>query len=154
MIDKTRFQYCPKLVIFDHAAKSVLLARRQGEKDYNQVYSFIGGKVEVTDKTILEGIKREKNEEIGKRAIILAAPYLSYNVAFKKQDGSSMILPHIYSEYHGGEIQLNQQEYSDYQWVPTSELRTFEPKINTVLEAVGWALKLSAIINRDQLMKL
>jgi len=138
------FQYCQKLVILDDKDR-VLLARRKDEADYNGTYSFIGGKAEVSDGGILEAMKREKIEEIGRRALILVAPYLSFNIHYTKKDGSAMILPHVYARYVSGEIDLN-EEYSDYKWVPIAELASFEPKIETIPEAVAWAKKLQQII--------
>lgn len=65
MSDTTFFQYCQKLVILSADTQRVLLARRSGEADYDVTYSFIGGKMETTDASILDGMKREKDEEIG-----------------------------------------------------------------------------------------
>jgi ADP-ribose pyrophosphatase YjhB (NUDIX family) len=42
-----------------------LLAKRKGEADFDGVFSFIGGKMETTDETLLAGMQREKNEEVG-----------------------------------------------------------------------------------------
>ncbi|WP_433679213.1 NUDIX hydrolase [Nocardia sp. CA-119907] len=149
MSDTTHFQYCQKLVVIDPATNSVLLARRKGEADYDGVYSLIGGKMETTDGTILDAIRREKEEEIGKAAIIAIAEDLSYNVLFKKKDGNSMILPHFYGEYDGGDIELN-EEYSDYAWVPVGELDSFEPKIDTIPTAVRWATQIGELVKKGQ----
>jgi 8-oxo-dGTP pyrophosphatase MutT (NUDIX family) len=146
------FQYCQKLVVLDDEDR-VLLARRKGEADYDGTYSFVGGKAEVSDGGILEAMKREKVEEIGRRALILVAPYLSFNVYFTKKDGNAMILPHVYARYVSGAIDLN-EEYSDYKWVPIAELRDFEPKIDTIPEAVAWAKKLGQIITEEDLYEI
>lgn len=154
MSDTTHFQYCQKLVVIDPAKDSVLLARRKGEADYDGVYSLIGGKMETTDGSILDAIRREKEEEIGKAAVVLIAENLSYNVLFTKKDGNSMILPHFYAEYDGGEIELN-DEYSDYVWVPVEELDAFEPKIDTIPAAVRWAKQIGELVkNGPGLTKL
>jgi len=42
---------------------AVLLAKRAGEADYDGTWSFIGGKMETTDATLVAGMQREKNEE-------------------------------------------------------------------------------------------
>lgn len=42
------------------------MAKRKGKNDYDGTYSFVGGKMETSDNGILEGLKREKNEEIGR----------------------------------------------------------------------------------------
>jgi hypothetical protein len=62
------FHYCPKLIVFSKDKRSVLMARRTGEADYDGVYTFIGGKTEVPDGGLLAGLQREKNEEIGSDA--------------------------------------------------------------------------------------
>ncbi|WP_433715380.1 NUDIX hydrolase [Nocardia sp. CA-084685] len=147
MSDTTHFQYCQKLVVIDPVTDSVLLARRKGEADYDSVYSLIGGKMETTDGSILDAIRREKEEEIGKAAIIAIAEALSYNVLFKKKDGNSMILPHFYAEYQGGEIELN-DEYSDYLWLPKHQLESFSPMIETIPEAVRWATEIGELIKK------
>jgi len=41
----------------------VLLCKRQGETELNEIFTFIGGKMETTDDSILQGLKREKDEE-------------------------------------------------------------------------------------------
>ncbi|MGV9677757.1 NUDIX hydrolase [Nocardia sp. NPDC003482] len=149
MSDTTHFQYCQKLVVIDPETNSVLLARRKGEADYDGVYSFIGGKMETTDSSILDAIRREKEEEIGKAATILIAEDLSYNVLFRKKDGNSMILPHFYAEYAGGDIELN-DEYADYVWVPVDHLDAFEPKIDTIPVAVRWAREIGKVAKANR----
>lgn len=134
------FQYCQKLVIFSADRKSVLLAKRKGEADYDGVFSFIGGKMETTDESFVAGMKREKTEEIGPKAVVQIMPNETYNVLFRKKDGSSMVLPHIAGVYISGDIELN-EEYSEYKWVPLAELEAFEPKIDTVLPTTRWAEK-------------
>ncbi|MFF0490032.1 NUDIX hydrolase [Nocardia sp. NPDC004068] len=149
MRDTTHFQYCQKLVVIDPATDSVLLARRKGEADYDGVYSLIGGKMETIDGSILDAIRREKDEEIGKAAKISVAADLSYNILFRKKDGNSMILPHFYAEYEGGDIELN-DEYADYTWVPVEQLDAFEPKIDTIPAAVRWAREVGALVKKGR----
>ena len=69
-MDTSLFHYCQKIVIFSEDLQSVLLCKRKDEKDFDGIFSFIGGKMETTDKDILEGLKREKEEEIGANAKI------------------------------------------------------------------------------------
>lgn len=134
------FQYCPKLIVFNEDKSKILLAQRKGEQDYDGIYSFIGGKIETTDADIIAGIKREKTEEVGTNARILFSPQPIYNAFFRKKDKSSMVLPHHIAIYKGGDIVLN-EEYSNYKWIPISELNEFSPKIETITTAVNWALR-------------
>ncbi len=137
---KYLFQYCPKLVVLDDTMDKVLLAKRRGEQDYDGIFSFIGGKIETTDGGIIEGIIREKTEEIGRKAKIQLAPMPVFNAYFQKKDGSSMILPHHICKFLGGSIELN-EEYSEYRWVSLDDLKDFGPKIDTVEPAVLWAIR-------------
>jgi 8-oxo-dGTP pyrophosphatase MutT (NUDIX family) len=148
MDDTTRFQYCQKIVVFRNNDSEVLLARRKGEADFDETYSFIGGKMETTDRNIVEGLMREKCEEIGTTARLLICPLVSYNVHFVKKDGSAMILPHYYAQYLDGDITLN-DEYSDFTWVPLKELEAFEPKIANIPEAAQWTLRLKTALRPD-----
>jgi 8-oxo-dGTP pyrophosphatase MutT (NUDIX family) len=145
MDSKFMFQYCQKIIVVSGDRESVLLAKRAGEQDLNGLFSFIGGKLETTDKTILDGIKREKDEEIGHAAKIKIYPNETYNLLFRKKDGSSMILPHIPALFVGGEITLS-NEYSEYKWVKISELNSFEPKIENIAELTNWAVNRLALI--------
>jgi 8-oxo-dGTP pyrophosphatase MutT (NUDIX family) len=151
MHDTTLFQYCQKLIILSQDKQSVLLAKRKGEADYDGTYSFIGGKMETTDETILAGMKREKDEEIGTQAVIKVLPNETYNVFFRKKDGNSMVLPHIAGIYIAGEILLN-EEYSDFAWVSLSELEDFEPKIDNIPQLTNWAKAKLDMLNDDQLV--
>ena len=64
-MEKYNFQYCQKIVVFSKEVDKVLLCKRKGEADFDGTFSFIGGKMETTDGAILEGLRREKNEEVG-----------------------------------------------------------------------------------------
>lgn len=145
MTDTTLFQCCQKLVVINQETDSVLLARRKGEEDYDGVYSLIGGKMETTDDSIFDAIRREKIEEIGDDPVILIAEDISYNVLFTKKDGNSMILPHFYAEYEGGEISLG-DEYSDYIWLLIDELDFFNPMIFTIPEAVRQVRRIGEMV--------
>lgn len=139
MNSSTHFHYCQKLVIISEDMSKVLLARRKGKADYDDTYSFIGGKMETTDASILAGMKREKDEEIGKQAKIKILPNETYNTFYRKKDGNSMILPHIAGVYVSGKIVLS-DEYSDYKWVPIADLEKFEPKIENITQLTQWAI--------------
>lgn len=140
---KYLFQNCQKIVVFSKDKSKVLLCKRVGEADYDGVFSFIGGKMETTDKSILAGLKREKNEEVGSLFKIKICPFYSVNYYFVKKDGNHMILPHYYAVYESGEVNLN-EEYSEYKWVPVNQLNNFEPKIPTIPEAIEKLLRISS----------
>ena len=141
-MNKYLFQNCQKIVVFSKDRSKVLLCRRKGEADYDGVFSFIGGKMETTDGSILAGLKREKNEEVGPSFKIRIYPIYSVNHYFVKKDGSHMILPHYYAIYESGNMRLN-EEYSEYKWIPVIELDTFEPKIPTIPAVVKHLLRIS-----------
>ena len=150
-MDKYFFMYCQKIVVFSKDETKVLLCKRKGEKDYDGMYSFIGGKMEVTDESIIEGLKREKNEEVGADFKIRLYPTYSVNNFFRKKDGNRMVLPHYYSIFQEGEITLN-DEYSEYKWVPINELESFEPKIPNIPDYVNKVLELKKIMNDSELI--
>lgn len=145
-----QYLYCQKLVIFRANDTEVLLAKRKGEADYNQTYSFIGGKVDETDTSLLAGLMREKNEEIGKAAVIQVNTTFSYNTTFTKKSGEHMILPHYYARYQSGKIALS-DEYSDFTWVRVADLVAFEPKIENVPVVVAAILSLRGSLREDDL---
>ena len=125
------FQYCQKIVVFSQDGKNVLLCKRKGEADFDSVFSFIGGKMETTDGQIIEGLRREKNEEVGEQFKIKIFPTFTTNEFFVKKDGNAMVLPHYYAIHESGDIILN-EEYSEYKRVPVAEIVDFEPKIYTI----------------------
>lgn len=122
----------------------MLLARRRGEADYDGVFSFIGGKLESTDGGLVNGLRREKNEEIGSAAKIAVVTSISVNEYFVKTNGQAMVLPHYYARFIGGEIMLN-DEYSEYRWVNLRELDQFEPKIETIAPTVEAVQKIMRV---------
>lgn len=152
-MDKYSFQYCQKIIIFSQDFSSVLLCKRRGEADYDGTYSFPGGKMENTDKDIVDGLTREKTEELGGNFKIKIYPQFTTNFYFKKKDGSFMILPHYLARYKEGEVILN-SEYSDYKWVKLEELDSFEPKIETIPTAVSRMLQLQEILKTEDLIEI
>ena len=147
-MDKYVFQYCQKLVILSKDLNSVLLCKRKGEADYDSVYSFPGGKMEITDGSIITGLQREKNEELGESFKIKLASTYSYNVRFVKNDGSIMILPHYLAIYGSGNISLS-DEYSEFQWVSLNSLNGFEPKIPNIPEVVQRLMGIKDLTTTD-----
>jgi ADP-ribose pyrophosphatase YjhB (NUDIX family) len=113
------FQYCPKIAVFDGA--NVLLCRRAGEADLDGTFTFIGGKMEHRDTTIVNGLRREKTEEIGADTHLSVLRHYSINVEFTKADGNRMILPHYLADWQGGIIKLS-DEYSEHRWVPVDQI--------------------------------
>jgi len=152
-MDKYCFQNCQKIVIFSESNSKVLLAKRKGENDYDGTFSFIGGKMETTDKDLVEGMRREKNEEIGDACKIRLYPIFNISNYFIKKDGSCMVLPHYYAKYISGEIKIN-EEYSEFQWVPVSEIDTFEPKIANIPETARRLLKLVPLIEEKDFVEI
>lgn len=152
-MDSSLFQYCQKIVVFNESTDSVLLAKRKGEADFDGVYSFIGGKMEVTDGGFMPGLRREKDEEIGKSASLDIYPYASYNEYYTKKNGQAMVLPHYYAIYRGGDIVIN-EEYSDFAWVKLTELDNFEPKIDTIPPMVANMLKLQQIVEPSRFVRI
>lgn len=134
-MNTTLFQYCQKIVLFSADLSSVLLARRKGEADYDGVYSFVGGKMETTDTSFVEGLRREKTEEIGHMCSVRVYPTYTTARLFQKADGTSMVLPHVFAVFESGEIVLN-GEYSDFVWVSVSDIDIFSPKIDTISHIV------------------
>lgn len=152
-MEKYNFQVCQKIVVFSKDLKSVLLCRRTDEKDYNKVFSFIGGKMETSDESIIAGLKREKDEEVGIDFKIVINPRYSSNVFFIKKDGSRMILPHYYAIHKIGEIKLN-EEYSEFKWVPIDKIDEFEPKIENIPDRIREMNLLMQIQEDDDLIEI
>lgn len=151
---KYLFQYCPKLVVFSKDYQKVLLARRHGESDYDGTFSFIGGKTEITDESLVAGIKREKDEEISSSAHLKIYTLACQNVLFRKSDGSTMIVPHYLAQFIEGEINLNEDEYSEYKWVALEDLEKFEPKIENIPEKVRWALNVKQFAKETDFVEI
>jgi 8-oxo-dGTP pyrophosphatase MutT (NUDIX family) len=151
---KYAFQYCQKLVLFSEDWSKVFLAKRCGEADYDGTFSFICGKMETTDESILAGLKREKDEEVGADFKVRVYMQATNNVLFHKKDGSTMILPHYIAQYIGGEVHLNREEYSEYRWVPIAGLPELEPKVENIPNLVDWAATLRHAISADQFVEI
>ncbi len=150
-MNKYNFLYCQKIVVFSSDMNSVLLCKRKGEEDYNKIYTFIGGKMETTDKDIVVAMQREKNEEVGEGFKIELCPQFSINLSFQKKNGDFVILPHYYSRHLSGDVRLN-EEYSNYKWVDIDSLSFFEPKIDNIPRVVKTLLKLKTIIKAEDLI--
>jgi 8-oxo-dGTP pyrophosphatase MutT (NUDIX family) len=151
---KYLFQYCQKIIVLDKNLFRVLLAKRKGEADYDGAYSFIGGKMEISDESIIEGLRREKNEEIGEDAKLKLYPKSSSNVLFQKADGATMILPHYLAFYIDGDINLNPDEYSEYRWIAIKNLADLKPVIENVPQMVEWAVDIAKNISDSDFIEI
>jgi ADP-ribose pyrophosphatase YjhB (NUDIX family) len=150
MQEQYLFQFCQKVVVFSADKQSVLFARRKGEADFDEYWSFIGGKMETTDGDIVEAIRREKDEEVGADFRMRVAPMFScYNVHYQKKSGVHMILPHYVAVHEGGNVVLNSDEYSDYKWVTFDELADLGPKVDNTPDVVKNAQRLLAVLGED-----
>ena len=105
--------------------------------------------METTDENIIESLRREKNEEVGKDFKIEVFPFFTINVSFIKKDGNSMILPHFYAIYLDGDVQLN-EEYSEFKWVRLDEISDFEPKINTIPDVLDKLAILKKVLSETK----
>jgi len=148
-MDKYSFQYCQKIVVFSNDKKKVLLCKRKSEEDYDGVFSFIGGKMEITDDSILDGLRREKNEEVGEDFKVKIFLTFTHNVLFRKKNGNSMILPHYLAIHESGEINLG-EEYSEFKWVEIDKLSKFEPKIPKIDLMVSLMNKLNSVSEESE----
>lgn len=148
-MDKFNFQYCQKIVVFSRDGKSVLLCKRQNEADFDGEFSFIGGKLEKTDNGIVQGLKREKDEEVGKGFKVKVFTDFTTNVFYVKKDGQTMILPHYYAIHVEGEVELS-KEYSEFRWVKLEEVESLEPKIFTIPETLEKFARLKTVLEETE----
>lgn len=139
------FQYCPKIAIF--RGDSVLVARRAGEADLDSIFTLVGGKVERTDPSVIQGIFRELGEEIGNKVQIRILSTYSTHREFLKADGSRMILPHFYAEFISGDIKLN-EEYSEYRWMSLADL-TAPDVLDNIADICRDLLRLKSLANEQ-----
>ena len=105
-MEKYNFQYCQKIVVLSHDKNKVLLCKRKGEADYDGTFSFIGGKMETTDTSIIAGLKREKDEEVGSDFQIQIYPKFSHNLLFQKKDGSLNDTAALFGHSYPGRYQF------------------------------------------------
>ncbi len=152
--DPLFFHYCPKLIVFSKDKQSILMARRAGEADFDGVYTFIGGKTETTDGSLAEGLRREKNEEIGPDAKLKVCYKMScYQVWYTKKNGNSMVLPHHIAVYQGGDIKLNPDEYDDYKWIPVADIEEYA-QIPENVPAVQQAARFLPMLNDEDFVEI
>lgn len=131
-----------------------MLVRRYGETDYDGAFSFIGGKMEGSDSSIIDALKREKDEEVGSTFRVRVYPNATNNWLYRKKDGSNMILPHYICQHTAGGVALNQAEYSEWRWIPLDDLATLEPKIESIPKMVEWAVKLKDALQDSDFVEI
>ena len=148
-MDEFCFAYCQKLIVFSSDEKSVLLCKRKGEVNFNETFSLIGGKLQMDDESIVAGLKREKDEDVGENFKIKFYPTYTINLLHTIKNGSRMVLPHYYAIHIEGDIKLNKEEYSEYRWVSLDEIETFEPKIDGIPQQIQKILELKKIIKEE-----
>jgi len=132
-MDKYNFHIVQKIVVFSKDKTKILLCKRKGEDDYDGTFSFIGGKFETSDDGFIQGVRREKEEEIGTDCSLFLYPRLSHNVDYTKNDGTKTFLPHFLAIYESGDVVLN-DEYSEYTWVTIEEAEKLSPIIPNIPE--------------------
>lgn len=114
---------CPKLCVYSRASGKFLLCERVGEADLNGLYSFPGGKVETIDASIVSGLHREIDEELGSEFSYDILTERCILVEFVRKDGAHMTLPHFFANSsQESPISLNTSEYSSYLWAGLDEM--------------------------------
>jgi hypothetical protein len=109
--------------------------------------------MEITDSSIVDGLEREKNEEVGKDFKVLVDVDASKNIYFTKNDGQKMILPHYAAIFKGGSVNLS-NEYSEYAWIKLLDLKQLEPKVETIPICVDWALEVLKTVTKTKLIEI
>jgi hypothetical protein len=109
--------------------------------------------MEVIDGDIVEGLRREKNEELGEQFKIKVLPKYTINTYYLKKDGNSMIVPHYLAVHHFGEIVLG-EEYSNYKWISLKDLPEFKPQIDNMPEITEELMRLFSIVKEDDFIEL
>lgn len=84
-----------------------------------------GGRLEVGEE-IIDGLKREIKEETGLSVKILF-PFNAFSANIGRED--SIIGINYLAEYNGGEIRIDTNEHSHYQWINISDIRKLKDSI-------------------------
>jgi 8-oxo-dGTP pyrophosphatase MutT (NUDIX family) len=137
-----RLLVCPKLVLVNRERGTVLLCRRRGERDLNDMWSLVGGKMKPNDHDIVSALKREVSEEVGTAARYELASQASIDLLHHHWTGHRMVLPHFLAWWVGGTIALNTDEYSDKCWQPIAKLSDLADVVSTVPAVVDRLLSL------------
>ncbi|MFL5561262.1 MAG: (deoxy)nucleoside triphosphate pyrophosphohydrolase [Gemmatimonadaceae bacterium] len=92
---------------------SYLVCKRPAHKRHGDLWEFPGGKLE-TNETLFDAANRELAEELGVRALSVAAPILSV-----ADPGSSFVIEFVPTTISGEPTCL---EHSELRWVTLEEL--------------------------------
>jgi 8-oxo-dGTP pyrophosphatase MutT (NUDIX family) len=136
------FYFVANVVVYRESdGRCLILKRSANEKVHPGKYCVPGGKLEWADldmrkPTRMNGdvfdfehavedlLIRETKEEAG----IEIEPKLQYinNVAFVRPDGIPVVLVKFAAKYKSGDIQLEEQAFSDYAWVNNEEIKNVD----------------------------
>lgn len=147
-MEQHNFQYCQKMVIFSKDKSKVLLCKRKGENDYDGTFGFPGGKMETTDESIIQGLTREKNEELSPAFKIKILTTFTNNILFRKKNGKAMILPYYLAIHEDGEVTIN-EEYSEHKWIEIENLEEFQPRMPNIPEVTKTMQRLLEISEKE-----
>ncbi len=84
-----------------------------------------GGRLEVGEE-IVNGLKREIKEETG-LSVKIFFPFNAFSANVGKED--SIVGINYLAEYIGGEIRIDTNEHSRYQWINISDIRKLKDSI-------------------------
>lgn len=84
-----------------------------------------GGRLEVGEE-IIDGLKRKIKEETGLSVKILF-PFNAFSANIGRED--SIVGINYLAEYTGGEIKIDTDEHSHYQWINISDIRKLKDSI-------------------------
>ncbi len=136
------FYFVANVVVYRESdGKCLILKRDQREKVHPEKYAVPGGKLEWEDLPIesptrINGdvldyenavedlLKREVKEEAGIE-IQDGLTYLN-SVAFIRPDETPVILVKFAAKYKSGEIKLEKGAFTDYKWVNSEEINTYD----------------------------
>lgn len=106
---------------------SFLILKTADSKQDNNLsgWETPGGRLEVGEE-IVDGLKREITEETGLSVKILF-PFNTFSANVGRED--SIIGINYLAEYNGGEIRIDTNEHSHYQWIDISDIRKLKDSI-------------------------
>lgn len=102
-----------------------------------------GGRLEVGEE-IVDGLKREIKEETGLSVKILF-PFNAFSANVERED--SIIGINYLAEYNGGEVKIDINEHSCYQWIDMSNMRKLKDSIGLQKEIDAYEKFINGIEN-------